>query len=115
MPAPVVLDATHSPDRTVPDMTRPDNIQRHDERSDGAAIKGGQEGPADFNENLADDIVRLVLLVADQLQNLAGRNTVLRQALECAGRGYERRGVRLEHREKVALAGQEALESGKHQ
>ena len=32
MPAPVVLDATHSPDRTVPDMTRPDNIQRHDER-----------------------------------------------------------------------------------
>jgi heme exporter protein D len=81
---------------------------------DRAAVKGGQEGEPNLVKDLANDVVRLVLMVLDPLEELLRRAAVLREVAKRICRFDQSRRVRLEQAKEVALLRQEALKPAEH-
>ncbi len=88
-------------------------VHRRDQRCDRAAVERGEKGATDVGQHLADDVVGLVLAPLD-FGDLLFPRTAVHQLVHRLGGRDERRRMRLEHAEEVALPWKHALKPSEH-
>ena len=88
-------------------------VHRGNQRRDRAAVERGEKSPADVGQHLADDVVGLVLTPLD-FGDLLFPRTAAHQLVHRLGGRDERRRMRLEHAEEVALPRKHALKPSEH-
>ena len=89
-------------------------VHRPDQRGDRPAVERGEEGAAYLGQHAAGDVVRFMLALLDLGDVLEVRSPAVDQLGHRRGGGNERRPVRFEHAEEVALARKQALEPCEH-
>ena len=89
-------------------------VHRADQRGDRAAVERRQEGPPDGGQDLADDVVGLVLPAVDLADIFLVRGAAVDELGQRFGGRDERRRMRFEHPEEIARPWKDTLEPVEH-